>query len=50
MNGLEEQVGALGIRPGTVLFVHSSIKAVGRQVRAEALLDLPYLNQNVLVG
>mgnify|MGYP001165081507 CR=1 FL=1 len=39
MNRLEKQVGALGIRPGTALFVHSSIKAVGRQVRAEALIE-----------
>ena len=38
MNGIDEEVGALGIRPGTALFVHSSIKAVGREVRAEALI------------
>ena len=36
---LKEQVGALGIQYGTSLFVHSSIKAVGPDVRAEELID-----------
>jgi len=38
MNTLEEPVRALGIRRGTILFVHSSIKAVGPGARAEELI------------
>ena len=39
MNELEEPIDALGIRPGTALFVHSSLKAVCHGVRAEALIE-----------
>ena len=35
---LEEQIKTIGIRNGSVLFVHSSIKAVGADVRAEELI------------
>ena len=39
MKKLKEQVNALGIRRGTSLFVHSSLKAVGHSVRAEDFID-----------
>lgn len=38
MTALEQHVSALGIRRGAALFVHSSIKAVGPDVRAEDLI------------
>ena len=39
VNILKDQIGMLGIRPGTALFVHSSLKAVGYGVSAEALIE-----------
>jgi len=35
---LAEQIKTVGIRNGGILFVHSSIKAVGADVRAEELI------------
>ena len=40
MNKLKEQVHSLGIRPGVSLFVHSSVKAVGHDVRPEEVIAL----------
>ena len=39
INMLKDQIGTLGIRPGTALFVHSSLKAVGHGVSAKALIE-----------
>ncbi|MBN1294762.1 MAG: AAC(3) family N-acetyltransferase [Candidatus Latescibacteria bacterium] len=38
MKTLKKQIGELGIREGTSLFVHSSLKAIGSDVKAEELI------------